>query len=150
MNKTTSASGAVLVALLFLAASCGDSEKRKCHDPYLFQLGSICDSTVAECDECVSPATCVKSGCTDGTSNPQSCPSELQTGACTISCGGDQDCASMPTTLVADSLGAYWAISWSCVSGHCYGIYDFHASGSGCSGCGGALCAGRCIGCPGC
>ena len=127
-------------------------------DPHMRNLGDRCfmELNDFECRECPGESRCLDGYLTGkyldiGTTNwANTSPSTI----CTIPCSDDIDCAGIAFTSYGDTTTSEL---WTCIqdgpSGAFCGVVTDYSSGGStdiCSGCGGAFCAGNCIGCPQC
>lgn len=155
--------------LLLLLTACGGGDLEPCpvtevnssfdfFDPHMRNLGDRCFEELNgfQCNECPSGAQCLDGYLTGkyldiGTATwLMTSPSTI----CTIPCGDDGDCAGIKFTSFGDTVTSE---TWGCIQdgpsgAFCGVVTDYSSGGSSdiCSGCGGAFCAGNCIGCPQC
>ncbi len=112
-------------------------------------LGQLCDPSVpmcatGSCQDVVSGNSCDSYSCTNWSQ------ASNQGTICTKSCSSDADCTGI--TFSATNGEQTSAEDWSCSAGVCHVMLTGPPSQNtdSCSGCGGALCSGPCIGCPQC
>jgi hypothetical protein len=141
----------IALPVLLGAGACDGGKSRCTSSDWTYDLAieAGCDSSDS-CDECASPGACVPAMCLAAGDGNTCLDPSAHGSICTISCGSDSDCARLAPSGACESVGQVTTSEqWNCVNGFCF---DYYVCGTvdPCNGCGGAFCAGRCTGCPGC
>lgn len=138
----------VLLGSSFAVVACGPSTT---NGSATLAMGELCAPSRPDlcpgsmCRDVVSGESCDSYSCADW-SQPA-----IEGTICTRACSNDSDCAGIDFAGTNELQAS--SEQWSCSGGTCHVLVhppDHPPPTDDCTGCGGALCAGRCIGCPQC